>query len=376
LWVRQVPAIKLNVDPTATPAEIREIAEISTTFKPVFGLDPKPWFGSPRARVLADHLERGSLNRHRLARALSGVWAAAADPVRPVDLPRTARVIGIGGATLGGAGKTVLALELARALAARGERVAVVASAYPARDRTPRRVRGSDAVDSIGDEASWLCRALDRDGVPVFLGAPRSATLALAAEAAPLVIVDGLLQARPRRLAWSLLALDGVLPWGAARCPPAGDLRAPADRLLEACDAVLRSVDAVLPLDEAPLQFHGKTTFSWSSELSGAWTPEGRFASLDELRGSRLGLLLAIARPERVAAALAARGVVVRATEFQADHALPTVRPNPGLDAWLTTAKCATKIRQRAGATPVWTLDHRARLPPEFVERAARFACE
>jgi len=340
----------------------------------VLGFGPQSLLGSRRARVVAQHLERGTWMRHGLARACSALWAATANPVRAVDLPRTARVIGIGGATLGGAGKTVVVFELARALAAAGESVAVVASAYPARDRTPRPVRRGDSVESVGDEALWLCRALDRDGVPVFLGTPRSAALGLAARAAPLVIVDGLLQSRPRRLAWSLLALDAAAPWGAARCPPAGDLRARRDRLIDACDAVLLATDAALPRPATSVQFGGKTTISWSSELNGAWTPEGRFVPTAELRRLRLGLLLAIARPERVAAALAARGIALCATELHLDHAVPTAWPNPAVEAWLTTAKCATKVRQKAGAPPVWTLDHRARLPPEFVERAARFA--
>ncbi len=330
--------------------------------------------GSQRARVVAQHLERGTWTRHGVARAFSAIWAMAADPVRPVDLPRTARVIGIGGATLGGAGKSVVVLELARALAAGGHRVAVVASAYPARDRTPRRVHPDDTVASAGDEALWLCHSLDRDGVPVFLGTPRSAALGLAARAAPLIVVDGLLQSRPRRLAWSLLALDAAAPWGAARCPPAGDLRARRDRLVDACDAVLLATDAALPRRVTNVQFGGKTTISWSSEVNGAWTPEGRFVPLEALRGLRLGLLLAIARPERVVAALAARGIAISATELHLDHAVPTARPKTGLDAWLTTAKCATKVRQNASGPPVWTLDHRGRLPPEFVERAARFA--
>jgi tetraacyldisaccharide 4'-kinase len=340
----------------------------------VFGVDRGVLLGFTGARAFAGHLERGSLGRRSLARVLSAVWARAADPVRPLELPEAARVIGIGGATLGGAGKSVVALELARALAASGERAAVVAPAYPARDRTPRRVNVDDAVAAPGDEALWLARALHDDGVPVFVGAPRSEAVALAAAAAPIVIVDGLLQARPRRLAWSVLALDGAAPWGASRCPPAGDLRARKERLLEACDAVLLGFDAVLPAPDPCVQFHGKTTFSWSSELSGAWTPEGRFVALDELRGLRLGLLLAIARPERVAAALEARGVAVACKSLHADHAVPTPRPNRGLDAWLTTAKCATKVRQTPGSTPVWTLEHRAQLPADFVERAARFA--
>jgi len=168
--------------------------------------------GLPGARFVGGELERGAWQKHRLAGALSAVWASIAEPVRPLQLPQRARLIGIGGATLGGSGKTSVALELARTLARLGTRTAVVASAYPARDRTPRRVLPDDAVERVGDEALWLARALAPDRVEVFVGTPRQAVIARAAEAASVVIVDGLLQTRPRRLALSLLALDAESP--------------------------------------------------------------------------------------------------------------------------------------------------------------------
>jgi tetraacyldisaccharide-1-P 4'-kinase len=240
-------------------------------------------------------------------------------------------------------------------------------------------VRPEDAVESAGDEALWLARALDPRGVPVFLGEPRQSAIELAAAAASIVIVDGLLQARPRRLSLSLLALDGLAPWGAQRCPPAGDLRALRSRLLSACDAVLLANDPVLAQGNAPtsdLQLHGKTVMSWSSELTGAWTPEGRFVNVSELARLRLGLLLAVARPERIQSALAARGIGTGEVVLYGDHTAPRPPPGRGLDAWLTTAKCATKVRQIAAAAPVWTLEHRALLPSELTGRLAQFAPE
>jgi len=96
--------------------------------------------------------------------------------------------------------------------------------------------------------------------------------------------------------------------------------------------------------------------------------------SIERLRELRLGLVLAVARPERVQVALAARGIGIRTVVLCADHAAPSPPPGARVDAWLTTAKCATKIAQNAGAAPVWTLDHRARLPGELVGRAAQFA--
>src|SRR5688500_7539901 len=80
--------------------------------------------------------------------------AAAARIARRLISPGAVRVIGIGGATLGGAGKTPVALAVARALASSArERVAIVGHAYRARPLRARRVEISDSVDEVGDEA-------------------------------------------------------------------------------------------------------------------------------------------------------------------------------------------------------------------------------
>ena len=95
-------------------------------------------FRASIGRRAARRLEAGSF-RSWPARGLAAVWQRASSPVRRVHLPAGVRVVGIGGATLGGAGKTPLVLELARALAQQAAKdqgqgrapVAVVASAAP-----------------------------------------------------------------------------------------------------------------------------------------------------------------------------------------------------------------------------------------------------
>ena len=52
---------------------------------------------------------------------------------RPVRVPDGVRTVTVGGATLGGSGKTRIAIAIARALASRGERVVLVGHAYRAR---------------------------------------------------------------------------------------------------------------------------------------------------------------------------------------------------------------------------------------------------
>ena len=311
-----------------------------------------------RLRV-ARALETGALGGPA-SRAVSAAWARFADPVRPVALPPGLRVVGIGGATLGGSGKTPVVLELARAMA-RHRRVAVVATAYRARVRRACVVRVDDAAAWVGDEALWLARALDP--VPVIVGRDRGEALALAAGLVEVAIVDGLLQTRPERLGCALLVLDGEMPWGAARCPPAGDLRATPARVLAAADVVLAhgpfAADARIP------------AFPLDARLVGVIGSDGEPITLDVLRSLRVGVVLAIARPERVLRSLAAHGIVPQVVELHPDHARI---PEPGpaaVEAWLTTPKCATKLACRRGGAPVWVLDHRVELPAEVVALAS-----
>ncbi len=327
---------------------------------------------------VAHRLEQGS-PRSPILRSLAAFWEYGSDPVRPVALPAPARVIGVGGATLGGAGKTPTVMALARALPGR---VAVVASAYAARGTHARVVCPDDAVSVTGDEPLWLARALSDLGVPTVLGTKRAEAIQLALGLAETVIVDGLLQTRPQRLGRSLLVLDAAQPWGSGHCPPAGDLRARPDRLLAASDAVVLCEDPALPRELGLAgRTYGGPVLRVQSDLVGATGPAGRRVSVSELAHLRLGLLLAIARPERVERALRVRGIVPATVKFFPDHSVPRARSRrlvgaqeparAGLDAWLTTSKCATKLGDRFEGTPVWVLDHRLSLPAALIDLCA-----
>jgi tetraacyldisaccharide 4'-kinase len=312
-------------------------------------------------RAIAAGLERG-VDRAP-ARWASRAWRRLADPVRPVELPRSARVIGVGGATLGGSGKTPVVAALALALS---ERVAVLATAYRARAGRPALVRVGDDPRNVGDEALALARALAPRGICVVCGRERHAALAFAANIAPIVIADGLLQSRPRRLALSVLVLDASAPWGSGACPPAGDLRADAARLLDACDVIL--LGAGSGGASWQLRDDGRV-LAYRDQLLGARTPGGELIGVDALASLRLGVTLAIARPQRVVRELEAHGIHPRAIRFAADHGQPTGGGARGLDAWLTTDKCGTKLGDSLVGVPVWVLERRLELPAALVER-------
>ncbi len=316
-------------------------------------------------REVAAWLEEGRL-RGRLASRAARQWEKRARPVRSLRLPEHARVIGVGGATLGGAGKTPVVMQLARQLRDGGARVAIVASSYRAHPPTAVRVLPHHGLHRMGDEALLMCRSLP--DIPVFVGRQRELALALAARQADLVIVDSLLQTAPKRLALSILVLDGRRPWGTGACPPLGDLRARRDRLLRAADVLL--VDG--PLDALADVALPPARWSFQRALDSVELPDGSRLELAALQGRRLGLLTTVARPERLVERLAASGIEVATHRRGADHGGVRERKRRAvgveLSAWLTTAKCREHFGQTFENIPVWVLRERLSLPSQLLD--------
>jgi tetraacyldisaccharide 4'-kinase len=263
-------------------------------------------------------LERGRFDG-RLSRALASALgpAFARGLVRPGRVPAGIRVVCVGGATLGGSGKTRVAIATASLLASRGARVAIIGHAYRGRVRSPKVVSGDDPVEEVGDEAIVCARALP--GLEVVVGPSRQAAIDFAAGRSPDVLVfDGPLALRGSA-ALSLLSVDAARPWGAGQVFPAGDLRAPREDLLALAHHVV-SVEAT------------PARVRW---------PDGKIVPLGSLRSSSIGLFTALARPDRLIEALARAGIHPVRTLSAVDHG-----PSPALSAgrWVATAKCALHV--------------------------------
>ena len=296
---------------------------------------------------------------------------AARRIARPLTLPARANIVGIGSAVLGGAGKTPTCIAWALALARTGARVAVVAHGYRARTSIVRRVEPSAPVAQVGDDSLVLARALAPFGVPVWVGPDRSATLDQAAASADVVLIDGLLQSCPRRLDHAVLVLDASAPWGSGHCLPRGDLRAPPEALRAASDELVVVTDP--ERDGAGLCPELSAVRRATLRMEG-FSERAGMRSLEQARNARLGLLLLVARPQRIRSSLACRGIRLACEWLGADHHPPTTREllqlerlarRHRLDAWLVTPKCRTHLSSEPGA-PLWTIETRVRLDPNL----------
>jgi tetraacyldisaccharide 4'-kinase len=278
---------------------------------------------------------------HTLA-PLSGIGAAiTAHRMAQTGWRAPVPVICCGNATVGGAGKTTLALDLACRLTTRGIAVHVLLRGYGGATRGPRRVQPDDTAAITGDEALLLAAV-----APTWTGADRaaSAQAAVAAGAQVLLMDDGLQNPSLAKTV-SLLVVDGVAGFGNGRVLPAGPLREPVAAAAARCRAAVligpdvSGVAAALPPGLPVLR----------AELE-------QDAGIAQLRGRRVLAFAGIAFPEKFFAGLERAGVIVAGRMAFADHHAFTepelaglVRKAREVDAVLvTTPKDA--VRLPAGA--------------------------
>jgi tetraacyldisaccharide 4'-kinase len=236
-------------------------------------------------------------------RALAeAAWIAAVTPRRL----RTSRpAICIGGAVLGGTGKTPLAIAVAKYLAPR-LRVAIVGHAHRAKPRSARIASASDRLAEVGDEALLCARH-----APTVVGPRRQAALDLACEIADIVVLDGVLQLEPRAALSILTLADGSAPSGLAR----------------RADVALRV----------------RTTLDVTA-----------------VRARAVGVATCLARPERIVRALEEAGIRVIEHRAFPDHG-PAGRLRADIP-WVATEKCALHLASVATGCDIAVLRHEVSL--------------
>ena len=248
-------------------------------------------------------------------------------------------VICCGNPTVGGSGKTTLALDIGARLLARGRKPAFLTRGYGGTQRQPVRVAGQPAAE-VGDEALLLAGCAS-----TYVGADRAATAKLAiADGADVLVLDDGLQNPTLSKDFTFLVVDGAAGFGNARPIPAGPLRETLPAAIARCQvAVLIGADrteAAAQLGGLPLltaQLHADT----------------------DLTGRELYAFAGIGRPAKFGETLAAAGAnVVRV------HAFPDHHPYTEADIRLVLAAA-----DGMGAVPVTTPKDATRLPAQFRNR-------
>jgi tetraacyldisaccharide 4'-kinase len=227
-------------------------------------------------------------------------------------------VVVVGNITAGGSGKTPLVAALARALAERGFRPAIVSRGYGRRESgaQPLLVAPTSDPAAVGDEPLLLARA----GWPVAVAADRAAAVrALLANEAncDVVLCDDGLQHYGLARDVEVAVVDGARGFGNGWRLPAGPLRERRARLAD--------VDAVVVLDGAAAKLRDVhaplyTMTLQPKHLRRVGAPGGERAIAD-FAGSRVHAVAGIGNPDRFFAQLAAFGLHIDAHPFPDHHA-------------------------------------------------------
>jgi tetraacyldisaccharide 4'-kinase len=263
-------------------------------------------------------------------------------------------VIVVGNITVGGSGKTPLAIWMAEFLKSKGWSPAIISRGYGAKIEAPRAATVASDAAEVGDEPVLLAR---RSGCPVWVGPDRVQVAAALRAAHPdvnvLILDDGLQHYRMRRdIEIGVVDVRGL---GNGFLLPAGPLREPRWRL--------RTVDAVVGQAAAPAK---DFVMSLAGEELHRMTDARERRPLKAFAGQKVHAAAGIGDPNRFFLDLGRAGLKVIPHPFPDHHPFTDqdLDFGDGLPVMLTE-KDAVKLR-RAARPDWWVLPVSARLDPGF----------
>lgn len=221
-----------------------------------------------------------------------------------------AKVISVGNIVTGGTGKTPLVHLLAKNLSS-SHKVAILSRGYRSQleyAAHPVRITPEMSVEACGDEPFWLSQHLPQ--VAVWVGKNRvlSAELAVQQGAEVLILDDGM-QYRSLHRDLEIVVMEAEDLFGHGYFLPRGFLRDSPQRLALA-DLIVINRRAGLRSDVRPQL----------ASFTEAPLVEVEMRVDADLRGKRVGVFCALARPERFMHAVRASGAEILATFFKPDH--------------------------------------------------------
>jgi tetraacyldisaccharide 4'-kinase len=259
-------------------------------------------------------------------------------------------VICIGNFTLGGAGKTPLALKVASMLASKGLRPAFLSRGYGGRERGPHLAGfAKDDAARVGDEPLLLAQA-----APTVISRDRPAGAKLLEEArAGAVIMDDGFQNPSLMKNFSLVAVDAGTGIGSGRVFPLGPLRAALAFQAPMASAIVlmgRQNSAAMASFKAKLTAFAPATPIFEAAIVPAVT--------NEMRAKAVIAFCGIGRPAKFFETLAEAEVpVVRTRSFPDHHFYSEAEARVLLTeasskqaSLITTSKDHVRLKGKAGA--------------------------
>jgi tetraacyldisaccharide 4'-kinase len=265
-------------------------------------------------------------------------------------------VICIGNLVAGGAGKTPVALSLAKLFTDAGMTPHILSRGYGGSLRGPTRVElAIHGAAETGDEPLLLARA-----APVWIGANRVASAKAAIKrGADILLLDDGFQNPSLHQDLGLIVIDGGYGIGNGRVIPAGPLREPVAAALMRASAIVMMGDdpsRSAPRDKPMLR--------------------ARLAPRDavELKNQRVVAFAGIGRPAKFFATMREIGTVVIAThDFPDHHAYSAAElARLGVEAHSVDAMLVTTEKDWVRLPPSWRNRIRAvKVEVEWQDRAA-----
>jgi tetraacyldisaccharide 4'-kinase len=263
--------------------------------------------------------------------------------------------------------KTPAVIELALALASRGPAVGVLGHGYRGSTSGPVVVSDGEhpleSAERVGDETLLLAHELP--GCPVVAGRDKVAAGRLLEDrfGKRIILVDSGFQ--HLRLFRDLNIVCVTERDLGGRVLPAGLLRE-SPRALRFADLVFTDRETDGPRVAALRRARPKDVFSLARTSFGFFPFEGTGVEMDP--PARAFVFCGIARPERFAQDVSARGVKVAGTRFFRDHhaftaadlaSLSTAAGKAEATALVTTAKDAVRLRAWTGPMPLVVMSAR-----------------
>ena len=225
-----------------------------------------------------------------------------------------AKVISIGNITTGGTGKTPIVMWLARMVAQKNLKVAILTRGYASK------------AGALGDEPAMLARNCPQASVIVNSNRYKGALKAIKEQGCKVLIMDDGFQHRKLKRDLDIIAIDATCAFGYNKMLPAGLLREPAKALKRAHAVIITRYDQVST--ETILQIRNKikkinsklVICNATHEQTYAKMFKGKKYTIPELREKKIYAFCGIGNPQAFFNKLSSNGLNIVGEKIFNDH--------------------------------------------------------